>query len=195
MQNVTGGKPSRHLRCNPTQKLFEEGGIGQRSEVGVLPGRLPALPRGHTGSQTDDAERILPEHGLPPKIRDSPAERAAAWETTGAASAGTAAALRAAGGERVGGGLGGGRLSLVGTAESLAAELDAVDWQALLPESAPGAAVAGDQCAANRPTAEEQEARTETTDLRAHQTRRLAEAPHPGEDRPLGCADGGVQRD
>ena len=37
---------SRHLRCNPIQKRFGEGSIGNQSEVGVFSGALPpALQR------------------------------------------------------------------------------------------------------------------------------------------------------
>jgi len=56
-------------------------------EVGILPCGLCALSRSGAREQAPDPERILPEHGLSPKIRDSASERAASGEGTAAAKA------------------------------------------------------------------------------------------------------------
>src|SRR5260370_40083371 len=57
--------------------------------MGVFPGHLWAVSESGSRGETGDAERILPDHGLPPKIRHSHFE----WPATGEAarSAGTAA--------------------------------------------------------------------------------------------------------
>src|SRR5260370_37639145 len=57
--------------------------------MGVFPGHLWAVSQSRSPGETGDAERILPDHGLPPKIRHSHFEWSATRETTG--SAGTPA--------------------------------------------------------------------------------------------------------
>src|SRR6266436_8925062 len=70
-----------------------------------------------------------------------------------------------------------------GAAEGLAAQLDALDSQALPDDSADRETAAGHQCTANRPAIEGEEERAETAYLRAYQARLFVEASHPGEDR------------
>src|ERR1019366_6113031 len=108
----------------------------------------------------------LPEHRLPPEIRDSTAEWTSSRKATGAAVAQTAAALRPANALHPGGDLGSDRISLVGAIEGLAAELDALDLQGLPDEPADGGTAAGHQCAANRPALAGEEERAETAYLR-----------------------------
>src|SRR6266851_6711628 len=83
----------------------------------------------------------------------------------------------------LGGDLGSRGLSLVGAAEGLAAQLDALDSQALPDDPADGETAAGHQCTANRPAIEGEEEPAQTAYLRAHQARLSVEASHPGEDR------------
>lgn len=78
-------------------------------------------------------------------------------------------------------------LSLVGTAQGPAAQLDALDSQALPDKPGVGAATAGDECAADGSAAAKQEKGTEAEDLRSNQTWGAAETPHSREDRQLGC--------
>jgi hypothetical protein len=74
-------------------------------------------------------------------------------------------------------------ISLVGTAEGLAAELPAVDSQALSDEPVDGETTTGHQCSANRPVLEGEEKRAETAYLRMHPAGFALGASHPGEDR------------
>jgi hypothetical protein len=59
-----------------------------------------------------------------------------------------------------GGDLGSGRISLVGAAEGLAAEVDALDSQALSNQRADGETTTGQQCSTNRPALAERRAST-----------------------------------
>ena len=82
--------------------------------------------------------------------------------------------------------MGGGRISLVGTVESAAADMDALDPQALQVRPGDRETIALDQSTADGPTTGGQEEPTEAADLRTHQAGLSAQAPHPGEDRQLG---------
>src|SRR5258708_1717024 len=154
--------------------------------MGVFPGHLWAVSESGSRGETGDAERILPDHGLPPKIRHSHFE----WPATGEAarSAGTAAraelwARTAVHSDQR---MGGRRVSLVGALESAAAGLDAVDPQALQVKPGDRETTASDQSAADGPSTGRQEDTTAAADLRTHQAGLSAQAPHPGEDRQLG---------
>jgi hypothetical protein len=99
------------------------------------------------------------------RLLNGPPPGAGAEETV----ARTPAALWQAGGFGLGGGMAGGRLSLVGAAEGAAAQLAAVDSQALPAGPGDRAAVTGHQRAADGSAAGGQETGAEAQDLRAHQ--------------------------
>src|ERR1700733_576173 len=94
-----------------------------------------------------------------------------------------------------GGDMGSCGISLVGATEGLAAELDALDSQALPNDPGDGEAASGHQCSANRSALAGEEERAETACLRTHQAGLTVEASHSGEDRQLGRDFAGVQRD
>src|SRR6266852_292361 len=175
--------PSRHIGCNPTQETILRRVDWDTRRSGNIFGRSTNVIAKLSAKRALDAERILPEHRLPPEIRDSASEWTSSWKTTGAAAARTPAALWPATAVHLGGDLGSRGLSLVGAAEGLAAQLDALDSQALPDDPADGETAAGHQCTANRPAIEGEEERAQTAYLRAHQARLSVEASHPGEDR------------
>src|ERR1019366_6104752 len=147
------------------------------SEVGVLSGSLRALRESGRQGQGWDVGRVLSEHGVSPEICDSTSERAAPWEARGSSGAGTEAALRPVAGFSAGGGMGSGGVSLVGAAEGLAAELDALDPPAVQAECGDGEAVAGHQCTADGPAVAGEEEPVQTAPVRTHSTGQVVEAP------------------
>src|SRR5713226_761563 len=154
--------------------------------MGVFPCHLWAVSASGARGQTGDLERILPDHGLSPKIRHSHFEWSATWEAARAAGTTARAKLWARTAVHPDQRMGGRRISLVGAVESAAAGLDAVDPQALQVELGDREATALDQCAADGPSIGSQEEPTETADLRAHQAGLSAQASHPDKDRQLG---------
>ncbi len=163
--------------------------------MGILPSRVRALPQSWARSEAGDAERILLKHRVPPEICDSPSEWTATGKASGAAATRTKTAVWPANALHSGGDLGSGGISLVGAAEGLAAELDALDSQALSAEPRDGETTAGHQCAANRSTFKGEEERAETEYLRTDQAGLVTKAPHSGEDGQLGRDFTRVQRD
>src|SRR5882762_7303717 len=156
--------------------------------MGVFPGHLWAVSQSRSCSETANAGRILPHHGLPPKIRHSNFEWPATREAEATRWAGTAAGaeLWARTTVHPDKRMGGGRVSLVGALESAATRVDAVDPQALQVKPSDGETTALDQSAADGPSTGCQEEPKEAADLRAHQAGLSAQTPHPGEDRQLG---------
>lgn len=86
-------------------------------------------------------------------------------------------------------GVGGGWLSVVGAIEGVVAWLDALDPQTLWSATGGRQAVAENQSATDRSATESGQDPEAATHLRAHQAGLSAQAPHCGEDRPLGCAE------
>jgi hypothetical protein len=120
--------------------------------------------------------RILPDHGLPPKIRHTHIEWPSPREGTRSAGTEAWAELWARTAERPDQRMGGGWISLVGAVESAAADLDALDPQALQVKRSDRETTALDQSAADGPSPGRQEEPTEAADLRAHQAGLLVEA-------------------
>src|SRR5207245_10643771 len=107
--------------------------------------------------------------------------KAARW-----AGAATCAALWPGNTVHPDGGLGSGRLPVVGAAEGAVADLDAVEAQAVSAERSDGAATSVHQSPADRsPTAGHADT-AEEAHLWPHQTRPSDQAPHPGADGSLG---------
>ncbi len=150
--------------------------------MGVFPGHLWAVSQSKSPGETGDAERILPNHGLPPKIRHSNFEWPATREATPSAGTAARAELGARTAIHADQRMGGGRVSLVGAVESAATGLDAVDPQALQGKPRDGETTALDQCAADGPATGSPEGPKEAADLRAHQAGLSAEASHPDKD-------------
>src|SRR6267143_1780600 len=156
--------------------------------MGVFPSYLWAVWQSRSEGETGNAERILPDHGLPPKICHTHIEWPGTREATRSAGTKTRAELWARTAERADQRMGGGRISLVGAIKSAAAGLDALDPQAFQVKPEDRETTARDQSAADGPTTGGQEEPTEAADLRTHQAGLSAQAPHPGEDRQLGRA-------
>src|SRR6267143_5294107 len=156
--------------------------------MGVFPSYLWAVWQSRSEGETGNAERILPDHGLPPKICHTHIEWPGTREATRSAGTKTRAELWARTAERADQCMGGGGLSLVGAVESAAADLDALDPQALQVKPEDRETTARDQSTADGPSTGGQEEPTETADLRAHQAGLSVEAPHTGENRQLGRA-------
>src|SRR5258708_30040631 len=98
--------------------------------MGVFPGHLWAVSQSRSPGETGDVERILPHHGLPPKIRHSNFEWPATREAPRSAGTAARAELPARTPIHPDKRLGGGPASLVGAFESGAASLGALDAQA-----------------------------------------------------------------
>src|SRR6267378_4438343 len=160
--------------------------------MGVFPGHLWAVSQSRSCSETADAGRILPHHGLPPKIRHSNFEWPATREATRWARTAAGAELWARTAVHPDQRMGGGRVPLVGAVESAATGLDAVDPQAFQVKPSDRETTAGHQSAADGPSTGGQEEPKEAADLRTHQAGLSAQAPHPGEDRQLGRAVTGL---
>src|SRR6202162_6222773 len=154
--------------------------------MGVFPGHLWAVSQSRSYSETAHAERILPHHGVPPKIRHSNFEWPATREATRWAGTAAGAELWARTTVHSDKRMGGGRVSLVGAVESAATGVDAVDPQALQVKPHDRETTALDESAADGPSTGCQEEPKRSAGLRAHQAGLSAQAPHPGEDRQLG---------
>src|SRR5215472_11531491 len=92
-----------------------------------LSGSLCTLSQGRPPEPTSHTERILFDHEVQPKVRDSSVERTGSGGAAGAKATRTKATLQQSGVVGTGGGVGSGGLSVVGAAEGPAAELVAVD--------------------------------------------------------------------
>src|SRR5207245_1585631 len=110
------------------------------------------LPPSGAQGKARDPERILSQHRLPPEIRDSASERSAPRKAARWAGAATCAALWPGNTVHPDGGLGSGRLPVVGAAEGAVADLDAVEAKAVSAERSDGAATSVHQSPADRPT-------------------------------------------
>src|SRR5262245_32054912 len=89
-------------------------------------------------------------------------------------------------------GMGGSRLSLVGAVGSAVAAVDALDPQTLSPAAGDREAALADQSTADGPATESAEDAAAPASVRAHQAGLSAQAPHSGENRPLGCRESGL---
>src|SRR5215472_15749385 len=161
-------------------------GIGSRGEVAVLPTDVWAIPGSQGRSALLAVGRILCDNGLQPEVCDSVVEWATAGARAKAASERTEATLSEASDLDSDRGMGSGWLSLVRAAKSVAAELDALDSEALSVQWGCREAAAGHERTADGSSPAAQQAAAETQDIRADQARDFVEAPHSGEDGSLG---------
>ena len=137
------------------------------------------------------APAYLSAKAVSPEVCHPLAERAVAREAARTAGA-ARAELPPGNSARADGSVGSGWVSLVGAAESAVAAMAAVDPQTLSLAAGDGAAAFADQRSADGPPTESAEDAAAAEHLWAHQAGLSAQAPHSGEDRPLGCAPAGL---
>ena len=98
--------------------------------MGIFSGGASAIPESITGDEADHVGRVLFQHRIQPQIRDSVAERASPREEA-APEATAIGELWSGADTAVGGGLGSGGLSLVGSLEGGAAIVAAMDSETI----------------------------------------------------------------
>jgi len=101
--------------------------------MGIFSGGASAIPESITGNEADDVGRVLFQHRIQPQICDSVAERTTTREEA-AAEATAIGELWSGSDTAIGGGLGSGGLSVVGSFEGRAAIVAAMDSKTISHE-------------------------------------------------------------
>ena len=153
--------------------------------MGILSGGVSAVPEGLEEDEADDVGRVLLQHPIQPEICDSIVERAGAGKET----AGETAAI----GElwicidsSGSGGMGGGRISMVGTTEGGVAPVVAVDSEAISPGWTDRKEAVEHQCGNDGSATEVEEGIDEKEAVRPDPARQPAEASDFDQDRHVG---------
>ncbi len=187
-----------HLECNPQvmDQLSTQRGLHRHEsevQMGISQSHLHPLPQSFQGTQNPDPQRVLPGVWLPPQIRYPSAQ----WSSAPKAhlpAQNTSPELPGQGDLGAQSDLGGRRLPVLPTPQGSSAAVAALGTKALFPLCPTPKATAFDQPLHHRPAAQGQKTASQKKTLWAHQARHPSKAPHPYQDRLLGCCHARVYR-
>ena len=181
-----------HLECNPQiwGNTSKQGGLrlhGWKVQMGLSQGDLLPLQKSFQAAESTNPRRVLSGLRLQPQIRYPAAQWSSTAKVQGRSAQRSSCELWHQGDLVFDGDLGSRGLPLFSAAQSASTVVGAVGDQALGAVSPSPKAAAYDQSRHHRPATEIEKAPTEKAALRAHQTRHVAQTPHPYQDRLLGC--------
>src|SRR5687767_9624613 len=153
--------------------------------MGLSQGDLLTLQESFQAAQSKDSRRVLSGVRLQPQIRYPAAQRSSAAKTRGSNLQGAPPHLWGESHLISDGHLGGRGLSMLDAAQSSPTVVASLGHQALGNFRPSPKATPLDQPRYHRPATQGQKAPIEKTPLRAHQTRHLAQTPHPNQNRFL----------
>src|SRR5919106_96766 len=172
------------------RKIINRGGLhfhGWKVQMRLPQGNLLTLQESFQAAQSSNSRRVLSGVRLQPQIRYPTAQRSSATKTRSNNCHGAPPHLWCEGHLISDGHLGGRGLSLLSTTQSSPAVVASLGQQAFghfRPSPKPTPL---DQRCYHRPPTQGQKAPTKKTSLRAHQAGHASKAPHPYQDRLLGC--------
>ena len=193
---------STHLICNPegghqliknVTRAKTRGGYVVEWEItmGIFSGGVSAVREGVEEDEADDVGRVLLQHAIQPEICDSIVEWAAAGKETAGETA-AAGELWIVIDSTGGGSMGGGRISMVGTAEGGAAAVAAVDSETISPGWSDRKEAVEHQSGNDGPASEIEEGIDQKKAVRKDAARGPAEAPDSDQDRLVECEGAGI---
>ena len=153
--------------------------------MGIFSGGASAIPESITGNEADDVGRVLFQHRIQPQICDSVAERTTTREEA-AAEATAIGELWSGSDTAIGGGLGSGGLSVVGSFEGRAAIVVAMDSKTISSGCGDGKEVVADQRGNDGSALEVEKGMVDQEALWRDQARHSAQASYSDQDGLLG---------